>query len=169
METTLCLLKKDNSILLAMKKRGFGSGKYNGIGGKIEKGETPDEAMIRETKEEIKVTPIKYEKVGIINFDEYYKGNKEHVTLHLYMVYEWKGNPSESEEMNPKWFDIKKLPFNQMLPDDKYWLPLVLDGKKIKGQGVTTALLVKNGIEVFSEKEITIGRLEELMAEDIKN
>ena len=40
METTLCLLKKDNSILLAMKKRGFGSGKYNGIGGKIEKGET---------------------------------------------------------------------------------------------------------------------------------
>ena len=55
METTLCLLKKDNSILLAMKKRGFGSGKYNGIGGKIEKGETPDEAMIRETKEEIKV------------------------------------------------------------------------------------------------------------------
>ena len=48
-----------------MKKRGFGSGKYNGIGGKIEKGEIPDEAMIRETKEEIKVTPIKYEKVGI--------------------------------------------------------------------------------------------------------
>lgn len=132
METTLCLLKKDNSILLAMKKRGFGSGKYNGIGGKIEKGETPDEAMIRETQEEIKVTPIKYEKVGIINFDEYYKGNKEHVTLHLYMVYEWKENPSESEEMNPKWFDIKKLPFNQMLPDDKYWLPLILDGKKIK-------------------------------------
>ena len=37
METTLCLLKKDNSILLAMKKRGFGSGKYNGIGGKIER------------------------------------------------------------------------------------------------------------------------------------
>lgn len=30
-------------------------------------------------------------------------------------------------------------------------------------------MLVKNGIEVFSEKEITIGRLEELMAEDIKN
>lgn len=37
METTLCLLKKENSILLAMKKRGFGAGKYNGVGGKIEK------------------------------------------------------------------------------------------------------------------------------------
>ena len=37
METTLCLLKKENAILLAMKKRGFGAGKYNGVGGKIEK------------------------------------------------------------------------------------------------------------------------------------
>ena len=47
LETTLCLLKKDNRILLAMKKRGFGEGKYNGVGGKIENGETPEEAMIR--------------------------------------------------------------------------------------------------------------------------
>ena len=73
-ETTLCLLKRDNKILLAMKKRGFGKGKYNGIGGKIENNETPEQAMIRETQEEINVTPIKYEKVGIVEFDEYYKG-----------------------------------------------------------------------------------------------
>lgn len=50
LETTLCLLKKDDEILLAMKKRGFGEGKYNGVGGKIEKGETPEETMIRETR-----------------------------------------------------------------------------------------------------------------------
>ena len=42
------------------------------------------------------------------------------------------------------------------------------DGKKIKGQGVTTALLMKNGITVYSEKDMTVGRLEELIAEDIK-
>lgn len=35
-ETTLLLLRKENEILLAMKKRGFGTGKYNGVGGKIE-------------------------------------------------------------------------------------------------------------------------------------
>ena len=79
LETTLCLLKKDNKILLAMKKRGFGEGKYNGVGGKIESVETPEEAMIRETEEEILVTPTKYEKVGIIEFDEFYKGKKEKV------------------------------------------------------------------------------------------
>ena len=132
LETTLCLLKKDNEILLAMKKRGFGIGKYNGVGGKIKQGETPEEAMIRETTEEINVTPIKYEKVGFIEFDEYYKGKKENVAFHLYFVTEWEGKPTESEEMNPKWFNIKDIPYDKMLPDDKHWLPLVLEGKRIK-------------------------------------
>lgn len=132
LETTLCLLKKDNKILLAMKKRGFGEGKYNGVGGKIEGGETPDEAMMRETKEEILVAPTQYEKVGIIEFDEFYKGQKERVMFHLYIASEWQGEPTESEEMKPEWFDIQNIPYDRMFPDDKYWLPLILEGKKIK-------------------------------------
>lgn len=132
LETTLCILKRDNEILLGMKKRGFGEGKYNGIGGKIEKGETPEEAMIRETQEEISVTPTEYEKVGIIEFDEYYKDCKENVVFHLYLVNKWNGKPSESDEMKPIWFDISNIPYNQMFPDDKYWLPLILEGQKIK-------------------------------------
>lgn len=131
-ETTLCLLKRDNKILLAMKKRGFGKGKYNGIGGKIEKNETPEQAMIRETQEEINVTPIKYEKVGIVEFDEYYKGKKQNLIFYLYFIHEWKGIPSESNEMKPEWFDIDSIPYEKMFPDDKHWLPLVLEGKKIK-------------------------------------
>jgi len=115
-----------------MKKRGFGVGKYNGIGGKIEKDETPEDAMIRETQEEILVTPTNYEQVGIIEFDEYYKAKKENVVFYLYMVYDWKGEPQETEEMNPSWFNINEIPYDKMFPDDKYWLPLVLEGKKIK-------------------------------------
>ncbi len=130
LETTLCLLKRDNEVLLAMKKRGFGEGKYNGVGGKIEQNETPEEAMIRETQEEINVTPLKYEKVGLIEFDEYCKGNKQNLVFHLYMVYDWEGIPSESEEMDPKWFSINNIPYNKMFTDDKYWLPLILEGKK---------------------------------------
>jgi mutator protein MutT len=132
LETTLCLLKKENKILLGMKKRGFGVGKYNGIGGKLEKNETPDGAMIRETEEEIGVRPIKYEKVGIIYFDEYYKENKMKLVFHLYIVREWEGKILESEEIKPKWFDVKNIPYNDMFPDDKYWMPLVLEDKKIK-------------------------------------
>jgi 8-oxo-dGTP diphosphatase/8-oxo-dGTP diphosphatase/2-hydroxy-dATP diphosphatase len=37
MQTTLLLGLKDNKLLLAMKKRGFGAGKYNGVGGKLGK------------------------------------------------------------------------------------------------------------------------------------
>lgn len=131
METTLCLLRRDNEILLAMKKRGFGEGRYNGVGGKIEGTETPEEAMLRETEEEIGVTPVTYEKVGVVSFDEFYKGEKTNLTFHLYTVTEWDGIPTESEEMKPNWFSLDSIPYNQMFPDDKYWLPLILEGKKI--------------------------------------
>lgn len=132
-ETTLLLLSRENEILLAMKKRGFGLGKYNGIGGKIENNETPEIAMIRETQEEILITPTEYEKVGIMEFIEFYKGEKANVIFHLYIATKWEGEPKESEEMKPKWFNIKQIPYDKMFQDDRYWLPLILDGKKIKG------------------------------------
>lgn len=133
METTLCILKKDNKILLAKKKKGFGEGKYNGIGGKLEENETAESAMLRETKEEIFVSPIKYEKVGLLKFSEYYKGKKASITMHIYLVEEWLGEPLESAEMAPQWFNLTEIPYHEMLPDDYYWLPLILEGKKIEG------------------------------------
>ncbi len=132
MESTLCLLRKENQLLLAKKKKGFGKGKYNGVGGKLEKDETPEMAMIREVEEEIFVTPLQYEKVGVIEFLEYLKDKREKVLIHLYVCNLWEGVPSESEEMEPKWFSIDKLPYDQMFLDDRYWLPLILEGKKIK-------------------------------------
>ena len=131
LETTLLLLRKDEQILLAMKKRGFGEGKYNGVGGKIKEGETPEQAMIRETMEEISVVPVEYEKVGVIKFLEYYKGKKEKVSFHLYTASKWEGDIKESEEMKPEWFNVNEIPYDKMLPDDKFWMPYVLDNKKI--------------------------------------
>ena len=130
-ETTLCLLKRDDEILLALKKRGFGAGKYNGVGGKIKDGETVEEAMIRETKEEIMVTPSEYEKVGIVSFDEYINGEKKALVFHLYIATKWDGEPSESDEMKPFWFKIDNIPYDDMFADDKYWLPIILSGRKI--------------------------------------
>ena len=44
---TLLFVRKDDEILLGMKKRGFGTGKWNGFGGKIEAGETIEQAAVR--------------------------------------------------------------------------------------------------------------------------
>ena len=53
--STLCFLLRDGQILLAMKKRGFGEGKWNGAGGKVNAGETVEHAAVRELREEVGV------------------------------------------------------------------------------------------------------------------
>ena len=131
---SLLFLRKGNRLLLAMKKRGFGEGRWNGVGGKVEDDESIESAMIRESKEEIGVTPTKYEKVGDISFDEFFKGEPTIMHVHIFMASQWQGEPIESEEMAPKWFNIDDIPYDAMWPDDIYWLPQVLDGKKVSAQ-----------------------------------
>lgn len=128
---SLLFLRKDDTVLLAMKKRGFGVGRWNGVGGKVEGEETIEEAMVRETQEEIGVTPTRFEKVGDIRFDEFFKGEPTLMHVHVFQATEWNGTPTESEEMAPRWFNVHDIPFNDMWPDDPYWLPQVLDGKKV--------------------------------------
>jgi len=65
---TLCFLIADDKILLGMKKRGFGEGKYNGIGGKVEDGETVKDAAVRELYEEVGVHTNEMEKIAEITF-----------------------------------------------------------------------------------------------------
>ncbi len=134
MVTTLLWIKKDGKILLARKKRGFGAGKINGVGGKLEPGETVTQAMIRETQEEIGVTPLEFEKMAIIEFDELVKGERAKVVMHIYLANDYEGEPTESEEMQPLWFDENNLPLDQMFEDDIYWKDNILSGKKCRGK-----------------------------------
>ena len=131
--TTLLFIRIDGKILLGRKKRGFGAGKYNGIGGKFEAGESADEAMIRETKEEIGVLPKNFEKMAIIKFDELMKGKRGKVIMHIYLASGYIGELCESEEEEPIWFDESALPYYNMFKDDHYWLPKILDGQKLMG------------------------------------
>jgi 8-oxo-dGTP pyrophosphatase MutT (NUDIX family) len=128
---SLLFLRRDDEILLAMKKRGFGEGRWNGVGGKVEKGESIEAAMIRETQEEIGVTPIIYEKVADIRFDEYVKAEPTLMHVHVFIATEWVGKPTESDEMAPQWFEIDQIPYTDMWSDDPFWLPHVLHGEKI--------------------------------------
>ena len=128
---SLLFLRKDDQILLAMKKRGFGEGRWNGVGGKVEAGESIEQAMVRETEEEIGVTPTVYEQVADIRFDEYFKGEPTLMHVHVFTATEWVGEPTETEEMAPKWFSTTEIPYDDMWPDDPFWLPEIIDGKKI--------------------------------------
>lgn len=65
---TLCMIFDDKKVLLGMKKRGFGSGLWNGFGGKVDPGETIEQAAIRELHEERRVLATKLEKRGIVEF-----------------------------------------------------------------------------------------------------
>lgn len=133
LKTTLVFLRRDDQVLLAMKKRRFGEGKWNGAGGKVDEGETVPEAAIRECQEEVDVTPTVYDHVAILRFRQH---EQTHPTMnndcYVYLVTEWQGKPAETEEMAPQWFDIDKLPFDRMWPDDPHWLPRVLAGEKLE-------------------------------------
>jgi mutator protein MutT len=123
---TLLFLRRDNQILLAMKKRGFGINKWNGVGGKLDEGETREQAAVRECQEEIDVTPRNMTLVGEIDFRDL---PDVHHYCHVYTATEWEGEPTETEEMRPEWFDLDKIPYKSMWPDDELWLPKLLEDK----------------------------------------
>lgn len=133
-QLTLLYLLKGDEVLLAMKKRGFGTGNWNGVGGKVDVDETIDQALVRECQEEINVTPTEYQKVGYLVFNEHHESVRKLMQLHIYISNEWKGDITESEEMRPKWFNLSNTPYDQMWPADKIWLREVLAGKKIVGE-----------------------------------
>lgn len=125
---TLLFLKRGDEILLAMKKRGFGAGKWNGVGGKIEPGETVEQALARECREEIGVIPMHYTKVAESRFIEFHEGKPANMYVHAYFCDEWEDEPKESEEMSPQWFHISDIPYGDMWPVDELWLPQSLAG-----------------------------------------
>lgn len=129
-QTTLVFLRREGEILLAMKKRGFGAGRWNGPGGKVEAGETIEAAAKREVHEEIGVRVGHLAQVASLHF--YFvpeAGDAEYIECTVYATTSWEGEPAESEEMAPRWYNEADIPYSEMWPDDMYWLPGVLEGK----------------------------------------
>ena len=126
-EATLCFIFNGEEVLLIEKKRGVGEGLFNGPGGKLEDDETPREAAVRETVEETSVKPEDLEKVCEL---EFMHGQKPFQLVHVFKTENYSGKSEESEEARPEWFKIDELPYEKMWPDDRYWIPKMLEGEK---------------------------------------
>ena len=137
-EATVCFIldgSPPEQILLGLKKRGLGEGKYNGFGGKVHTHETPLKAIIREVEEEsgLIISADTLRPMGSIDFFfPYRREYEQHV--HVFLADAWEGTPLETDEMVPAWFPIDEIPHTRMWADDAHWLPLVLAGRRIEAE-----------------------------------
>lgn len=125
-------------ILLGMKKRGFGAGKWNGFGGKVEGLESMEACAIREMKEESGLSIENIERVGYLCFKML--ETSKIMRVHVFQSWTFSGDLLESDEMRPQWFRESQIPFSSMWPDDAHWLPRLLQGEKFIGRLVTYSL-----------------------------
>ena len=130
---TLVFVIKDRRILLIRKKRGLGAGKVNGPGGRLEPGESFDDCAVREVREELGVTPLHLVKLGQHGF-QFIDGYSTFVRV--YRAADLEGAPVETDEAAPLWVDLDAIPFDEMWEDDRYWLPLVVSGRRFAGRWI---------------------------------
>ena len=130
---TLVFVVEGRRILLIRKKRGLGAGKINGPGGRREAGESFDDCAVREMREELGVTPLRLVRLGQHCF-QFVDGYSTFVRVYRAAAVD--GEPVETDEAAPLWFDVGAIPFGEMWEDDRHWLPLVVAGRRFAGRWI---------------------------------
>ncbi|MCW9054799.1 MAG: NUDIX domain-containing protein [Candidatus Pacebacteria bacterium] len=117
-------------IVLGEKKVRWGAGFLNAPGGRIEPEETPEQAAIRELKEELELTASTddLEKVAMLYM---YIDDSPKFAIHTYLAHKWSGEPRESDELIPEIHPLHAIPYDRMWPADQAWMTLVFDGERI--------------------------------------
>jgi 8-oxo-dGTP diphosphatase len=130
----LCYLSKGNEYLLLLKSKGkFGEGFWNAPGGKLEPGETPEQAARREVFEETSLRVKGLVKGGTLKF---YFGRAKQVPdwfVDVFVCSNFEAELKESKEGELRWFNKNSLPYDKMWADDRHWLPLLIQGKEFQG------------------------------------
>ena len=128
MRATGCHLIRGNKVLLKMANRGVSKGYWNFPGGRIERGETPEECVVREVFEETGLHVKNLMVHGVLRFTMHGESRPSYI-VYVFSTRSFSGRMRGSEEGELRWFDIGRMPFDRMWDDDRYWFPLVL-GKK---------------------------------------
>jgi len=129
----LTFIRSGGRLLLILKKRGLGQGKFNAPGGRLEAGETPEQAAVRETQEEVGLTPLNLRPAGRLDFafaDGY------SLRCHVFTADAFEGTLTETDEAKPFWCEEADIPYGRMWADDRIWIPLMLAGRGFEAQFV---------------------------------
>ncbi len=125
---TLCYLIKDDKVLMVYrnkKENDYHKGKWNGLGGKFESGESPFDCAIREVQEESGLTMINPALKGFITFPKFDGIFDWHVFL--FTSTEFTGELTESPEGKLEWIKIEDLNKLNLWEGDKIFIDWIFN------------------------------------------
>jgi len=131
-ETVLCYIERDNQYLMLYrnkKQNDLNEGKYIGIGGHIEQGETKEEALLREVKEETNLDLIQYQYCGEVIFKNLNGLEEYQEKMYVYQSREFKNTLKECDEGGLQWIDKNKILSLTLWEGDPYFLKKILNNE----------------------------------------
>lgn len=126
--TTLCYIQKERSYLMlhrTKKENDINQDKWIGIGGHFEEGESPEECLLREVKEETGLTLTEYQFRGIVTF-QVVGGITEYMCL--YTASGFTGQEVECDEGDLEWVPIDRMKDLNLWEGDYVFLNLLAEG-----------------------------------------
>jgi 8-oxo-dGTP diphosphatase len=130
---TVCFLRRGAKVLLQERAPGrVWAGRLNGPGGKVDQGETPQAAIVREVAEETGLRLVDPTLHGVLDL---VFGTPERNRLRVFVFSGdvFSGRVRGGREGRLRWYSAHRLPFDRMWPDMGYWLPIVLAGGSLEG------------------------------------
>lgn len=124
-QTTQCYLERDGQYLMlhrTKKENDENKDKWIGVGGKFEEGESPEDCMMREVREETGFSVSQWRYCGIVTFvSDVWPAEQ----MHIFVCTEWNGEEIVCDEGDLEWIEKQRLLDLTMWEGDKVFLRLI--------------------------------------------
>lgn len=129
---TLVYVKQQAKTLMLHKAKGYQKGKWNGLGGKLEPGESPEECMRREVFEESGLTVKKAQLKGFLTWPQF--DEEDDWYAFVYVVTEFSGEPKASDEGELQWIADEEIMALNLYEGDRVFLPWLAQDRLFSGK-----------------------------------